>query len=99
MGVDVELGRTRKADLSNSQETVGDSRVTSDTTVTTPQKQGDLLSTDEARVTQDDDGAAQEYPRKDAGDDGDDKIPSCSEWTDPNDLLDEAAEDQEAEPW
>lgn len=99
VGVEIELGRTKKGRFITVTRTVGDFGVTNVTNVTPPEKQGDLSSTGDARVTQGDDATEQEYHvNYDAvaqGDDGDDGIPPYSKWVDPNDLLAEAAADDE----
>jgi hypothetical protein len=77
VGVEVELGRTKKGRFVTIRR-VGESCVTTVTTVTSPGKQGVLLSGGDTRVTQEPARVTQEGPRNAAGDEGDDEIPSYS---------------------
>lgn len=93
---DMELGRTKNGRFITITRTERDSCVTSVTTVTTHEKQGDFWPTGDARVTQNQVGVTQENPVNDAGDANDDEIPPYSD--DVNCLFDEAAT-EEVESW
>jgi hypothetical protein len=79
IGVDVELGRTKKGRYIALRR-IGEASVTCVTDVTAPENHADFEDGRDARVTQTPGAVTQENVESVAGDDGDGGIPSYSAW-------------------